>query len=479
MNRASGRCSNDCSRSRRASVAPTHSRKYADEEPPLRSELFSADQMEQHGKNLALAHRLAPGRAPDQLLTQAGRERRHPGGSLRPADGGGHDQPPHHTRRGMAARQLLSDRGADPHGQAAPAQGIQPRASPPGGRTVGQTSACLRSRVRSDRPWRRQGRRGEPFPFRGGLPDGDAAQGGGVVGHSHHAATGAHRESSPRRRPDCDRHDRPEPGRCVGGPDGGNRRAGSQEPDSGDCGHGAIEPADGELVRRRTGAPAAGTERRAGLAAHLDRAATIGVGLHDRAAGAIGNAEAGRRPGFDQQHDRQPALSGVDGLARVRRDDEHRRAQVAGGSGRALRQDGFRDPRSVPARRRGDRKGQPAVGRRRGAQGDPARARRHGGHRRPRRRRRSRRPRRFLSGRQGSAAARTSGEDASYPCRGHAQVGPADPAAAVPRLDRGGHDGAHGDAADESTWRWRCRCIAGDARRPRCCWPPASWPWGW
>ncbi|NMF98277.1 cyclic beta 1-2 glucan synthetase [Aromatoleum toluolicum] len=39
-----------------------------DEEPPLRSELFSADQMEQHGKALAAAHRLAPGRGPDQLL---------------------------------------------------------------------------------------------------------------------------------------------------------------------------------------------------------------------------------------------------------------------------------------------------------------------------------------------------------------------------------------------------------------------------
>ena len=44
------------------------SEKYADEEPPLRSELFNADQMEQHGKNLALAHRLAPGRARDRLL---------------------------------------------------------------------------------------------------------------------------------------------------------------------------------------------------------------------------------------------------------------------------------------------------------------------------------------------------------------------------------------------------------------------------
>lgn len=41
-----------------------------DEEPPLRSELFSAEQMEQHGKILAAAHELASGRASDQLLTR-------------------------------------------------------------------------------------------------------------------------------------------------------------------------------------------------------------------------------------------------------------------------------------------------------------------------------------------------------------------------------------------------------------------------
>src|SRR5438128_16772 len=40
------------------------------EEPPLRSELFSADQMEQHGKDLAGSHRLTRGRARDQLLTR-------------------------------------------------------------------------------------------------------------------------------------------------------------------------------------------------------------------------------------------------------------------------------------------------------------------------------------------------------------------------------------------------------------------------
>src|SRR4249919_354573 len=42
--------------------------KYAGGEPPLRSELFSADQMEQHGKTLAGLHQLSLGQAPDQLL---------------------------------------------------------------------------------------------------------------------------------------------------------------------------------------------------------------------------------------------------------------------------------------------------------------------------------------------------------------------------------------------------------------------------
>ena len=37
-------------------------------EPPLRSELFSADQMEQHGRRLAESHVLARDRAADQLL---------------------------------------------------------------------------------------------------------------------------------------------------------------------------------------------------------------------------------------------------------------------------------------------------------------------------------------------------------------------------------------------------------------------------
>jgi cyclic beta-1,2-glucan synthetase len=43
-------------------------RAYAADEPPLRAELFSSDQMEQHGRALASGHALARGRAQDRLL---------------------------------------------------------------------------------------------------------------------------------------------------------------------------------------------------------------------------------------------------------------------------------------------------------------------------------------------------------------------------------------------------------------------------
>ncbi len=45
-------------------------RQYAGDEPPLRAELFSADQMEQHGKTLAGLHKLALKPAADQLLSR-------------------------------------------------------------------------------------------------------------------------------------------------------------------------------------------------------------------------------------------------------------------------------------------------------------------------------------------------------------------------------------------------------------------------
>ncbi len=51
------------------SLSRNGSGKYGDA-PPLRSELFSAEQMKQHGRTLAAQHKLSPGHAPDQLLAR-------------------------------------------------------------------------------------------------------------------------------------------------------------------------------------------------------------------------------------------------------------------------------------------------------------------------------------------------------------------------------------------------------------------------
>ena len=45
-------------------------KKYSGDEPPLRSELFSTDQMKLHGQTLAASHQLSPGPARDRLLTR-------------------------------------------------------------------------------------------------------------------------------------------------------------------------------------------------------------------------------------------------------------------------------------------------------------------------------------------------------------------------------------------------------------------------
>ena len=47
---------------------------FAGDEPPLRSELFSSDQMKLHGKVLAESHKLCSGRASDRTSDASGRE---------------------------------------------------------------------------------------------------------------------------------------------------------------------------------------------------------------------------------------------------------------------------------------------------------------------------------------------------------------------------------------------------------------------
>ena len=55
-------------RTRLFPVGLTHRRAF--DEPPLRSELFSADQMEHHGRRLAAVHKLMEERPQDQLLAR-------------------------------------------------------------------------------------------------------------------------------------------------------------------------------------------------------------------------------------------------------------------------------------------------------------------------------------------------------------------------------------------------------------------------
>ncbi len=68
------------------------------EEPPLRSELFSADQMEQHGKALAAAHLPGARRRRDPLLARLAENEAAAARGLRAADGGDPGAAPGHAR---------------------------------------------------------------------------------------------------------------------------------------------------------------------------------------------------------------------------------------------------------------------------------------------------------------------------------------------------------------------------------------------
>ena len=126
----------------------------------------------------------------------------------------------------------------------------------------------------------------------------------------------------------------------------------SEEPDPGDRRHGALESADGELVRRRARAPPAGTGSALALAADLDRAAPLRVGPDDRAAGAVGNQKQAadqvsisnsigslRFLGAMDWRDFVETMSVVE---QTLREDPRRR----------LRPDGLRHARPLPARGR-------------------------------------------------------------------------------------------------------------------------------
>ena len=110
-------------------------------------------------------------------------------------------EPPHRAGRRMAARQLLPDRRADPHRQAPPAEGLQPRAAAPG--AAARRPGCRASTTS----------RCETISHGDGRLDADSSarfvaayqtvaplQARRAVGDPDHAAAGADREPAPRRR---------------------------------------------------------------------------------------------------------------------------------------------------------------------------------------------------------------------------------------------------------------------------------------
>ena len=288
--------------------------------------------MAQHGKVLAGLHRLSTHARLQPAADAAGGERSAAGRGPGPADGGGEHRPPDHPGRGVAARQLLPDRGTDPDGAAPPSGGLQPRTAAPGRRPVGRAAARLRHRTRDDFARRRPPRHRRPRRLRVRLPGGDAAQHRRAVGHPDHAAARPAREPQARGRPDRRRPRGPQPRRLLGRPDDGDRGEGPEEPHPRHRGHGEVRPAHGRVVRRGVRPAPAGQGPGAGAAAHVDRTAAVGGRSHDRAPGAVGEPAAGRRPGLDQQQHQQPAVSRRRQLARLRRGEERRRADAAGGS---------------------------------------------------------------------------------------------------------------------------------------------------
>jgi hypothetical protein len=239
-------------------------KKYAGDEPPLRSELFSADQMKLHGRSLALSHELSPERSRDRLL-------------VRLAD---------NESVLVGVRSLLTD-------------AVQSnRRITPAGEWLLDNFYLIEEQIRTAKRHLPKGYSQElPSLLNGasgGLPrvydialetisHGDGrvdpeSLASFVVAYQTVTALKlgelwaipimlrlALIENLRRGRPD-----RPEPCGLLGGPDDGNRREGSEEPDSGHRGHGAEQPADGELLCRGVFAPVARAEPRSGIAAHLD-----------------------------------------------------------------------------------------------------------------------------------------------------------------------------------------------------------------
>ena len=174
------------------------------EDPPLRAELYSADQMAAHGERLAATHVLSDAPLPDRLLARlADNERVLIGAAKQLAIAADADR-----RHTPAAEWLLDNfylieeevRTARRHLP----RGYSREAAAPGTRRRQRqwrrTAARLRPRAAGDRARRRPGRPRPADPLRRRVPVEAAAPPRRAVGAADHAAPGADREPAPRRR---------------------------------------------------------------------------------------------------------------------------------------------------------------------------------------------------------------------------------------------------------------------------------------
>ncbi len=321
-------------------------------EAPLRAELFSADQMEQHGLRLATADRLTPGRVPERLLARLAANQRVLIETC------------HLLTAAVTAKQRVT----------------------PAGEWLLDNAYLVAEQIRTARRHLPKGYSRELPSLVTGISAGlprvygialeTIAHGDGRVDpDSLRRFVASYQQVTPLRlgelwaipimlRLALIENLRRVAARVAGdrqGPGSGGRLGdqadadgppGPEEPDLGDRGSSPLVPAHDPAVRLGAVAPLAGPGPGPGLPIDMDRAATSRVGSVHRAVGALRQPAASGRPGLGEQQHRQPAPAWHPGLERVRRDPEPGRTGPAHRPRRGLRRDGLCQPGQLPARRR-------------------------------------------------------------------------------------------------------------------------------
>jgi hypothetical protein len=161
------------------------------DQTPLRAELFSADQMEQHGKVLAGSHVLRKSRGRDQLLRRLDDNEQVLTSTCRLLTGSSNQSSGSRPPVSGCSTIFTSSksRSASPENTCPRDTAANCRAWR---KALRRAAAGLRPRAGGDLARRRTRGRSDPGPVRAGLPGGNAAAPGRALGDSDHAAACAH-----------------------------------------------------------------------------------------------------------------------------------------------------------------------------------------------------------------------------------------------------------------------------------------------